>query len=767
MQKRLKKLIACLCCLAMMMPLCAIPASSESEPASTDSAASDSASEEDEGVSYAMSTEEPLITDEQALAEMELAAENSKMALYYNKDANIALVDKATGEVWWSNPINVDAAAGKAAQKTKLKSSMTMTFAQPSKRSTTTQNSADMKVKCKAKVKKISDGLSITYAYGNAKITVPVTFTLKDDYLSVSVDTTQIIEEDGDKIVSSLVLMGAFGAAEPSETGYYVIPDGSGALINFNSGKTSYRSYKGEVYGRNITPVETTKPSVKRTVYLPMYGIVKGNSGMMVVADKGDTCATINAYVMGQEKTSYNSCYFDFELRTDDEYLMGGEANPLKVYEKRGILVPEIEVRYYPVSNADKSEIDYIDIADTYRNYLTKDQGVTKSAAADKNALYIDLYGAVMKQETVLGIPVMMQHETTSFEEAQSILEQLKGLGVDNMVVNYNQWTTDDIKEKIADNAKPASKLGGKKDFKNLKEYAEANGIELYPGVDNLTFKSGAGYFTMTDTAIRVSNAYSRQIEYDLAHGVENKFYDAMSLLSPRKYEKMFNNLAESYSKAGLDNISLGSATTVIYGDYGKKSISREMFKYNLQTYLESLKGSVGSILADGANAYTLKYVDHVSDVPLSSSKFDVFDQEIPFYQIVMSGLKPVSTTAVNGDAQVADLVLRALSCGTNLRFDFVAETADELKDTRYDSLYYANYEYWVEDAANLYKFADQVLSKTAGSTITEYNVLSDTQIETVYENGTVTLVDLEKRTVSVNGKTISIYDYIGKEVIG
>ena len=765
MQKRFKKLIACLCCLAMMVPLCAFPATAEDAPATEEAAASEEAGESAE--TYAMDTEEPLITDEQALAEMELAAENSKMALYYNKKGQIALVDKATGEVWWSNPINVDAAAGKAAQKTKLKSSMTMTFAQPSKRSTTAQNSSDQKVKCKIKVKKNSDGLDITYDYGNAEISVPVKLTLKDDYLSVSVDTKEIVESNGDKIVTNLIMMGAFGAAEPDETGYFVVPDGSGALINFNNGKMNYKTYKGQVYGRNITAVETTKPAVTQNVYLPMYGIVKGSSGMMVVADKGDTCATINAYTRGQEKTSYNACYFDFEIRTDDEYLMGGDANPLAVYEKRGILVPEIEVRYYPVSNADKSEIDYVDIADSYRDYLTKEQGVAKSAAVDKSALYVDFYGAVMKQETVLGLPVMMQHETTSFEEAKTILEKLKELGVDDIVANYNQWTTDDIKEKVADDAKPASKLGGKKDFKALKSYAEENGIELYPAVDNLTFESGNGYFTMTDTAIRVSNAYSRQIEYDLNHGVENKFYDAISLLSPRKYEKMFKSLTKSYSKAEINNISLGSATTVIYGDYGRNSVSREMFKYNLQGYLEEMKGSIGSILADGANAYVLKYVDHVSNVPLNSSKFDIFDQEVPFYQIVMSGLKPVSTTAVNGDAQVADLVLRAIASGTNLRFDLLAESADELKDTRYDKYYYANYEYWIEDAAACYKFADEVLSKTAGSAITEYNILSETKIETVYENGTKTTVDLEARTVDVNGKKISIYDYIGKEVIG
>ena len=498
-----------------------------------------------------------------------------------------------------------------------------------------------------------------------------------------------------------------------------------------------------------------------------MFGIVKGNSGMMVVADKGDTCATINAYVAGQKKTSYNSCYFDFEVRTTDEFLMGGDNSPLTVFEKRGILVPEIEIRYYPVSNADGSDVDYVDIANAYKGYLKDSVGVEKSPAADTNSLYVDFYGATMKQEPVLGFPVNLQHKATSFEDAQDILEQLKGLGVDDMTVQYHQWTTADIKEKVADKAKPASLLGGKSDFKALMDYAAANNIEIYPAVDNLTFKSGGGYFTMTDTTIRVSNAYSRQIVYDLAHGVENKYYDALSLLSPRKYEKMFNNLAKSYSKEGISNISVGSATTVIYGDYGRNSVSREMFKNNLQGYMEDLKASVPSILADGANAYVLKYVDHISNIPLSSSKYDVFDQEIPFYQIVMSGLKPVSTTAVNGDAQIADLLLRAVACGSNLHFDFTAEEANELKDTKYDVLYYADYKYWLEDAAGCYKFVKDALEGTQGSEITEYNILSEDEIETVYANGTKTVVDLKNKTVTKNGTKISIYDYVDKEVIG
>lgn len=763
MRNKIKRLIACICCAALILPMCGLSASSEDNAAAEESSSSSSDSEAVDMDDFAMNAEKK-ITEEQAMADMTPAAENSKLALYYNEErAVFALKDKNTGRIWWSNPINADASAGKPPQIRELKSGVTLINGEPSKRRTATSQSAD---KGKTKLTKSGDSIEVVYSFEKNGISIPVKYTLEDDYLSLSVDTSKIEEKNADSIVVELALHSAFGAAEYGEAGYFVIPDGSGALINFNNKKPSFKVYQGKVYGADITAVKDSKPYVTKNIYLPMYGIVKGDSGLMVVADKGDTCATINSYTTGQKKTSYNACYFDFELRTSDNYKMGGDATDLKVFEKRGILVPEIEVRYYPVSNADKSEVDYVDIANSYRDYL-KTQGVEKSAAADTSALYMDFYGATLKTETVVGMPVKMQHKTTSFSDAKKILEQLKGMGVENMVVNYNQWTTADIKEKISDKAKPSSLLGGNSDFKALMSYADSNGISVYPAVDNVTFKSGNGYFTVTDTTIRVSNAYSRQIEYDLAHGIENKFYKPLSLLSPKRYEKVFKNLSSSYSKYGLQNISVGSATTVIYGDYSRNSVSREMFKYNLQGYMENLKGSVGSVLADGANAYVLKYVDHVSNVPLNSSRYDIFDAEIPFYQIVMSGLKPVSTTAVNGDAQIADLVLRAIACGSNLRFDFVAERANELKDTKYDVLYYADYEYWIEDAAACYKFAGEVLKDTAGSEITSYTVLPNGSIETKYANGVTTVVDLNSKTVTKNGTKYNMYDYIGKEVIG
>lgn len=759
MRINIKKILACVCCAAMMTSVFTIPAFSDDEETAAETEEADSEEE--------ASDEEVVIrTEEEALAAAEIVAENDKLALYVNKsEVTLALVDKNTGEIWWSNPINADASSGKKAQIQELKAGMVLTYGEPSKRKTTSINS---KVKGKAKISNVSNGIKITYKFNSAKITVPVTYTLEDDHLKLSVDTSEIKEEDGDKLTTKLAFMSTFGSAEMDENGYFVIPDGSGALINFNNGKTGLKTYSGKVYGRDITPVTQTAPAVTEQVYLPMYGIVKGNSGMMVVADKGDTAATINAYVSGQNKTDFNACYFDFEIRTSDEYQLGASNDtPLRVFEKRGILVPEIEVRYYPVSKSDKSEIDYVDIAEKYRNYLTSDYGVTKSDSVKDVPLYVDFYGAVLKKESVLGFPVTMQHAATTFDEAKDILTELTADGADNIVATYNEWTSADINEKVSDKAKPASKLGGKSDFNSLLSFAESNNISIYPNVQNLTFKTGGGYWTVTDTAIRVSNAYSRQIIYDPAYGIENKFYKSLSLLAPEAYERMFNNLAKSYSKYGLENISVGTASTVIYGDYGKKATSREMMKSIVREGYQKLDDQVGSILADGANAYVLPYVDRITDVPLNSSKFDIFDADIPLYQIVMHGLKSYSTPAVNGQAQIGDVILSAVAAGSSLNFDLMAEEANELKDTRYDVYFYADAEYWKKDAASTYAFVKEILSDVSEEQITGYTILPNGNTETTYSNGTKITVNYADKTVTKGSKTYSLYDYIGKEVIG
>ncbi len=705
-------------------------------------------------------------TDAEVLATMEVSAENDNLILYKSDDEHLlGVYDKSNQKVWWSNPINANLSIGKKSQIGDLIGGMTVIYAEPLTRQTT-KLTAGLTNHCKYEMTDIENGVRITYNFEDDKITIPVNFVLMDDYLQANIVTSEISEGDPSKIVTEIHLLTSFGAAENTEKGYFVLPDGSGAIVNFNNGKSGYDIYEAEVYGEDITPVDVRGPSITQKVNLPMYGIVKDDSsGLLVVADKGDTCATINTYVNEQNKTSYNSTYFDFTIRTKDEYVIGGTTNPLAVFERRGILVPEISVRYYPVSD-ENDDVDYVDIAEKFRGYLLNDYGVSKRESVNSTQLFIDLYGAVLRNESVLGFPVTMQHAVTDFAEALDIFSKLKENGVTDIVANYNHYTTDDIKEKVADEMKPAAVLGGKKDFNKLLDFTNENDISLYLELDNVNFVNGNGYSELFDAVIRVSNEYSRQVIYDLAHNVENQFYDSMGLLAPKAYDGMISNIINSYEKSGVTNYSMGKLSSTLYGDYSRKSVSREMFKYQLMEHYAKLDAS-GSVFADTANAYILPYVDYISNVPSSSSKFDLIDEDIPFYNIVLHGVIPMSSTPINGSPEIAKLILKSTVVGSSLHFDLAAEDSTELKDTKYDKLFYANSKYWTETAAMAYKFNSEILAGTTDKPIVSYKVLDDGNVETVYEGGITLKTNFDEKTITKDGEVYSLYDYIGKEVIG
>lgn len=780
MHGKIKKFVAGILCLAVIAPFSiSVYSDNEEEAAEAsaeESAESDSSGEDGDSGGSSEKSSGKVITDEDAFQEMKLVTENEKLALYRakkDKDTTLCLVNKQSGKMWWSRPVNVENSSGKKAQKKELMSGMLLTYAEPEARKTTNMRSDG---NAKATITDIPNGICISYYFKDCGITVPANITLEDDHLKLHVNCSEIIEENTpdeegnpvEKIVSEMSFMPTFGAADRDTEGYFVIPDGAGALINFNNGKVGYRIYDEKVYGDDITPVNKTAPHTTRKIMLNMFGIVEGKDGMVVVADKGDTAAELNAYVAGENKNDYNVAYFAFETRTSDKYYLGSDTKPLTVFERRGLLVPEIELRYYPVTSTDGEDVDYIDIADTYRNYLINSCGVKKSEKAESNPLYVNLYGGMLKKESVLGIPVTVKKKVTGYDDAIRILTSLNERGVSEMTVDYKDWTGTDIGEKITDSASPASVLGGAGRFKKLEEYAAANNIALYPDADNLMFRSSFGYMTLSNTAIRVSNEFSRQIVFDLAHGVENKYYKALSLFSPSSYEKAFGNLISSYNKKGIENISFGSLANTIYGDYGLKAVSREMAKGNVEQIYANADASMGSVLAEQANKYTLPYVDCVTNIPLSSSKFDLFDEEIPFYQIVLHGLIPYSTTAVNGDPDAGELILSAIASGSNLSFDMIAEEADELKDSRYDKYYYAYYDYWLDDAAGCYRLQNDILSEVAGRRIVEYNISEDgNRIETVYDDNTKTEVNFSEKTVKLNGTTYKLSDYLSEGVLG
>lgn len=693
------------------------------------------------------------------------AFENERFRLLvYDETAVFGLEDKSSGYIWWSSPVeNVSDTEISQVAEEELQSSAVLRYGIPEKRSDNNFLRSGSSA-CKVNIMNIDGGIRLFYDYKSAGFSFYVDYTLEKDCMKASLKTSEIVETNTSDIATEITLLGSFGASDNTENGYFIIPDGSGALINFNNGKTWTSPYSQRIYGDDTALVPKRRYSVKKQVYLPVYGIVKDDNAMLAVASKGDSNAFISAKVSGQSGSNYNTCNFTFILRsTDTYYTAGSNSERLTVFENGDIQCGDIEILYYPIA---KKNVSYVDVAECYRNYLVNNCNVQKKE--NSAPLYVDLYGGTQRKKSVLGIPFMMKQSVTNYDGAKSILEKFRESGVDDIVVSYKNWTDNGIKNKIDIRTKPSGTLGGKKDFTDFMNFIENNGFEFYPVSDNIYFSSGNGYNSFSGTAVRVSGTYSKIPSYDLAYGIPDSFRKNKLLLSPECFSEVFSGIAENYLDEGFNGVSLGNVTTLLYGDYSKNKISRyDTMNIITENFSEIYDSYNNGILADGANAYVLPYVNHIINVPLSSSGFDIFDEDIPFYQMVMHGIIPYTSTAVNGSPDAENLLLMSAVTGSSLRCDMIYEETGVLKDTELDYLYYANYEKWIDTISVEYKILRPVLQSINDSTIVDYIVENSGRLVTsVWSDGTVIKADFDKKTIDFNGNIIRLSDYAEEGII-
>ncbi len=720
---------------------------------------------------------EPMITNEEALASCELVAENDNLMMYLDEEnARLCFKVKASGKCWWTSPINAAAdptivddkgSTMKSGQIKQVNSIMAINVGDLDQAKRTELPAPAFSNTARVSFKKEANGVAVTCDYTSKhKVKVTMHYELKENSIHCYVKSSEIVEKDNSsdvgKVTTKLILnpyMGAVSSVNPDGTptqGYMIVPDGSGAVINYNNGKTNYASYSQKIYGRDYTAVPLTAPRVTAQAYLPVLATVEGNSGLVSVVTEGEGNVSANAQVSGQNKQAYNNCYFTFETRSSDEFFMSGtDSNKITVFEKGDIQTEQFGIEYFPIDKEDG--VNYADCAAVYRDYLVNSKGLKQKTAADTTQLYVDTYGAVLKEESIVGLPITLKKRLTTFDQASEIASSLKNAGVDSIVMNYNDWTTESIKNRVADNADACGKLGKTSDLTGL----NGDGLTVYGSVNNFTMEKGSwGYFMLSNTAIRVSSAYSRQSTYSPAFGVQETGVSP-ALIAPNTYKKIFDETLSSFTGNGVTQMGYGDWSTKLVSDFSKKNRSaRSKTEQTITDGYKAAADSGQSIIAEGANSYVLPYVSAVTDIPLYSSAFNITDADIPFYQMVIHGYVPYSTEAINASSDQNRTFMRAVAAGSNINYDMIYEQASELIDTRDDDLYYSHYSGWLDTAANQFKAADKALSAVSDYTISNYEIDGDILRTTYSKDGAadvVVEVDTKNCTVKTGSETIDL----------
>ncbi len=534
---------------------------------------------------------------------------------------------------------------------------------------------------------------------------------------------------------------------QSEEVGYMLVPDGSGALIHFNNGKQHYDDYRQTIYGSDLAKDELMRGSVQQEVRMPVFGAQNGSNGFLAVVTDGDALGTINARVSGT-KTSYNQVFCEFSLRTSEVKNLGND-NLVTVYSSEMMKTKNLTIRYYLLSDAC---CDYNAMAQVYRKYLVEEQGMVKQDYSEEMPFYVELYGAIRKNDNFLGIPITITEPLTDYASAVNLLEEMNDKGLNNIVLKYTNANVHNVMGTYLKDFRTVDKLGSRRKLNELMDYCTKNNITLSFNADLVTFKKSTfpgmdkyllGSRSITDIPV---SRYRYKLSTDCVDETKKKSF----LVSPAKIGESTEKFIKSMKKLNIRNMSLDTLGSYLYSDYYKARSGRQESIEYFRGVLEKIAQSTDSIMLSDANAYMLPYAKYVEDIPQQSSGFNICDEGIPFYQLAVNGLISYATSAINFDANPYKAVLQAIESGSSLKYTWITGDPSEIINTEYTELYGTDSDEWMESAIENYHILNDIYKKSEGTQLISHKIINSDEREITYENGVRVIINYKDESFMV-----------------
>lgn len=600
----------------------------------------------------------------------------------------------------------------------------------------------------------------------NVSFKLALEYRLEEDSLVVTLPTASI-EERGGGYIYRVQLLRYMGAGGAQEEGYMLVPNGSGSLIYFNNGKTATEEYSQFIYGIDALSMAYTVIDIGEDIRMPLFGISRPDSGILVTIEDGQSLASVSASVAGRVN-EYNFVYPTFSLRgTDRLSMFGATGNEAEL--------PILETDYYKTDCTvrytflTEENASYAAMANYYRSRLIEEGKLALNGAQGDIPFYYDIIGGVKLTKYFLGAQYLSVEPMTTFEEAGKISEDLTARGIQNQVMNFQGWSNGGYYHDVPDKIKVIGKLGGKKGLQKLNDTLTANGGKLY--VDNAMQKVtwisrrykdnyesaryyGGGYIASFGQLSPISLRQTSSLGY-----VET-LYD---LMSPKFLVRYVDDFVDEMRKIDNVGISLRDMGDSLYSDKKRTEvIDRNQAMHIVEAQLEKIDGLGRNMMVSGGNDYTFAYAEDIINAPISHNDYFICDEEVPFYEILVHGCisytgKPINLSDVYDRT---DIVLQLIENGASPHFTFTWEESNQMKYSGLNRYYATTYANWCEDAAAIYSEVNEALKYVNGATITNHQICDGGVRKITYSNGVTYYINTSGIDVRVDGKVIPARSY-------
>lgn len=604
------------------------------------------------------------------------------------------------------------------------------------------------------------NGIETVSLADRPRFTIPLEYRIVDDALYVTIPVHRIEENAGYKL-RSINLLEYFGAASADEDGYMFVPDGSGALIRLNNGKTNAEVYSQRVYGMDQNDNAFRRFQVAESARLPVFGMKAGNHAWFAEIVEGETYANINADISGRN-TSYNNVYASFAVRGEDtlEIYKGTEWEEIELLTDERV-DQNLTVRYTFLSGKDAT---YSGMARHYRERLEQ-SGVLKPLSEERDLpLFISVLGAVDKRKTMLGVPYRGIVPMTTFDEASELADRLHADGVRNIRMRFVGWFNKGMNHTVPSSAKVVGALGSAKDMRELDAKLAEKGGRLYPDVAfQHVFAKNLSFSPAADAARFVTREVALRTPYDRALNSMNYDLSRYYLMSPSKLPHYVGKFIDAYRKIGIGAVSLRDLGDLLHSDFRvSRLVFREQAENIVREQLARIRDAYPDVLIVGGNAYALSVSDQFVNLPMATSRFTIVDEEVPFLQMVLHGYADYAGNPINlsDEQDVVEHLLKHAELGAAPHFLWSEKSSSNLKFTRFDHLFSTAYADWYDQALEMYRRLNGVFADLRQAKIEEHIRHAAGVVEVRYDNGTSVYVNYTDAPVTVNGVTVEARNF-------
>ena len=583
---------------------------------------------------------------------------------------------------------------------------------------------------------------------------VTVCYRLDGDALVVEIPEEEMKYPEAYPICQLQVLPYFMSAGTQSQ-GYLVVPDGGGAQIDFNNGKTAQSAYYSSIYGWD-DGYEREKRVQDPFAAFPVFGMAADGNYLLAIAEGGAAEMSVEADVSGK-RSSYNYVKPIFNIvHGEDTSVSAKSAATVRVFQSD---VPDevLTLRYY--SGGSES---YVDMALRYREYLQKKYPSLTQIQDEGYPMLLELVGAIDHVEKVLGIPVRQTLTAVDYKEAAALVKDLSYAA--NLHVRYAAVLNGGADQKVLFNGKPVSQLGSNAQRKAFLQAISDAGAQLYIDGYVETVLNNS-WFSANQNAIRsTTNVVAKRYPYWQERLVVTEDADDLIyLLNKDAITKAVGALAEEAAdwNAGASFSDLGH---LLYTDFTRKNpYSRDDMLRLQSKLLQQLHEEGKRLMVTGGNDYAAVMADFISDMDLSGDSFDIVDRQIPFYQIALHGLVGYAGEPLNCTGDYRRSLLKTVETGAGLSFRFAETDYQELKNNRYtyqDALFSSVYADWEAEVEALYTRLDRELGHTAQLQIKDHYYVTDYVTCTVYADGTRVYVNYGIQDAVAEGVKVAAEDW-------